>query len=220
MNIGIIADGNRRWAKRENLPTNEGHQKGFDVITHEVLEACLGNDECTALTVYGFSTENWKRDPLEVANLMKIYSEMCDTWEKLFQKNPVRLQWCGRRDRLNFLLRNKLEKIEEQTVHVTGFTLYLCLDYGGQDEIIRAIEKMNKIGDAEISPENFQKFLEVPPLDIMIRTGGEQRLSNFCLWQSAYAEFFFLEKFLPELKKNDVEKILENYVQRDRRKGK
>lgn len=226
MNLGIIADGNRRWAKRENLPAHAGHQKGFDVITTEVLEACLENTNCTALTVYGFSTENWKRSPLEIANLMKIYSQMCDTWEKLFKKNPVQLKWCGRRDRINFILKNKLEKIEKQTENIPEisgkpvFTLYLCLDYGGQDEILRAVELAQKHSEISGKLENFEKYLEVPPLDLIIRTGGEQRLSNFCIWQAAYAEFFFLQKFLPELKKNDIQKILEDFSERDRRKGK
>ena len=176
MNLGIIADGNRRWAKRENLPADQGHQKGFDVITSEVLEACLENPDCTALTVYGFSTENWKRSPLEIANLMRIYSEMCDRWEILFKKNPVKLKWCGRRDRINFLLKKKLEKIEKQTANIPEisgkpvFTLYLCLDYGGQDEIIRAVEKMKNSENSENTSQQLEDFLEVPPLDIVVRT--------------------------------------------------
>ena len=219
MNLGIIADGNRRWAKSKNLSVDKGHQKGFEVITNEVLTACIKNETCTALTVYGFSTENWKRSPLEIANLMKIYLEMCNAWEDLFKNTPVKLVWCGRRDRLNSILKNKLEAIEKQTAHVKSFTLYLCLDYGGHDEIQRAIEKAMRAGEENIS-ENFTKYLEVPPLDIIVRTGGEQRLSNFCVWQSAYAELFFVDKFLPELLESDVEKILLDFKNRDRRKGK
>ncbi len=216
MNLGIIADGNRRWAKSKNLSVDKGHKKGFDVITEEVLEACIENKNCTSLTVYGFSTENWKRSPLEIANLMKIYLEMCSTWEVLFQKNPIKLVWCGRRDRLNVLLKNKLEKIEAETKHVKNFTLYLCLDYGGHDEIERAVIAAQNAGDAT----RFMDFLEVPALDIVVRTGGEKRLSNFCMWQSAYAELFFIDKFLPELLKSDIEKIFFNFEERDRRKGK
>ncbi len=216
MNLGIIADGNRRWAKSHNLSVDKGHQKGFEVITDEILKACIEDKDCTALTVYGFSTENWKRSPLEIANLMKIYLEMCNTWETLFKKNPVKLVWCGRRDRLNMVLKNKLEKIEAETKHVKNFTLYLCLDYGGQDEIERAVISAKNAGDVT----KFTEYLEVPSLDIVVRTGGEKRLSNFCVWQSAYAEFFFVDKFLPELLKSDIEKILLDFKNRDRRKGK
>ncbi len=215
MNLGIIADGNRRWAKSKNLSVDKGHQKGFEVITDEVLLACIENKNCTALTVYGFSTENWKRSPLEIANLMKIYLEMCNKWEVLFRKNPVKLVWCGRRDRLNFVLKNKLEKIEKETKNVKTFTLYLCLDYGGHDEIERAVVSAQKAGDVT----KFSQYLEVPNLDIIVRTGGEQRLSNFCVWQSAYSEFFFIDKFLPELLKSDIEKILLDFESRDRRRG-
>ena len=216
MNLGIIADGNRRWARNQNLSVDKGHQKGFEVITNEVLTACRENKHCTALTVYGFSTENWKRSPLEIANLMKIYLEMCNTWEILFKKNPVKLVWCGRRDRLNSVLKNKLEKIEKETQYVEDFTLYLCLDYGGHDEIERAVISAQQNGDVT----QFAQYLEVPPLDIVVRTGGEKRLSNFCVWQSAYAELFFVDKFLPELQKTDIENILLDFENRDRRKGK
>ena len=156
MNLGIIADGNRRWARSQDLSVDKGHQKGFEVITNEVLTACRENKNCTALTVYGFSTENWKRSPLEIANLMKIYLEMCNTWEVLFKKNPVKLVWCGRRDRLNTVLKNKLEKIEKETKHVEEFTLYLCLDYGGHDEIKRAVISAQQAGDAR----QFEQYLE------------------------------------------------------------
>lgn len=210
MIVGLIADGNRRWAKKNSLPASDGHRTGFKKISDIILPSCRENSECTGLVIYGFSTENWKRDPFEIKNLMQIYSEMCDRWEKEFKGENVRLRWCGRRDRLPSFLTKKLRTIEEKTKNNTEFTVYICLDYGSHDEIQRAVEK---------GGVNFEKFLEVPPLDIIIRSGGEQRLSNFCLHQAAYAELYFEKKFLPEFEKQDIEGILKNFLEREKRKG-
>ncbi len=215
MNIGIIADGNRRWAEKNNLPAHEGHMKGFTAIADEVIPACFDDDECTAVTIYGFSTENWKRSPFEIKKLMEIYSVMCDKFQSLFIDKKVKLVWAGRRDRLPKILVKKLEHLEEQTKNNNFFTVYLCLDYGSHDELRRAVKKAGENNE----PEKFENYLEVPTLDIIIRTGGEQRLSNFCMWQAAYSEFFFIPQFLPELTNSDVKKIIEQFSKRDRRKG-
>lgn len=210
MIVGLIADGNRRWAKNKELKSADGHRMGFEKISEVVLPICRENTECTGLAIYGFSTENWKRDPFEIKNLMQIYFEMCDRWEEEFSDQDVRLKWCGRRDRLPSFLTKKLINIEEKTADRNGFTVYICLDYGSHDEIQRAIEQGGK---------DFENFLEIPALDLIIRTGGEQRLSNFCLYQAAYAELYFEKKFLPDITSTDIEKIFSSFFERNRRKG-
>lgn len=210
MIVGVIADGNRRWAKSEKLTAQQGHQKGFDALTHEVLPACYDEKTCTGLVIYAFSTENWKRDPFEIHNLMNLYAAMCDTWEETCLEKKIAVRWCGRRDRVPRFLKTKIEILESKTQHFNTFSLYLCLDYGGQDEIERAVKKKG---------ENFLEALEVPEIDLVIRTGGEQRISNFCIWQVAYSEFFFPDYFLPEIKEKDVKDIFSQFLKKDRRKG-
>jgi len=210
MNFGIIADGNRRWARREGIQSKKGHEKGFLAIKNEILPILYENKEINAMTVYAFSTENWKRSVLEVKYLMELCNKMLEIWLPELLEKEIKIIHCGRKDRIPGFLKNKINEAEEKSKDNTKFTIYLCLDYGGRDEILRAAEK-------EGSLEN---NLEVADLDIILRTGGDHRLSNFCIWQAAYAEFFFLDKFLPEIKKNDIEELLEDFKNRDRRKGK
>ncbi len=210
MNFGIIADGNRRWARREGIQSKKGHEKGFLAIKNEILPVLYENKEINAMTVYAFSTENWKRSVLEVKYLMELCNKMLEIWLPELLEKEIKIIHCGRKDRIPGFLKNKINEAEEKSKDNTKFTIYLCLDYGGRDEILRAAEK-------EGSLEN---NLEVADLDIILRTGGDHRLSNFCIWQAAYAEFFFLDKFLPEIKKNDIEELLEDFKNRDRRKGK
>jgi len=210
MNFGIIADGNRRWAKKHGLGTKEGHKRGFGAVKDELFPVLYDNPEFNAMTVYAFSTENWKRSPVEVKYLMDLYADMLDSWLPDLMKKKVRLGHCGRKTRIPAFLKKSILEAEKVTAKNRKFIIYLCLDYGGRDEILRAVKKKGSI----------EKNLEVPDLDLIVRTGGEQRLSNFCIWQAAYAEFFFEKKFLPELKKADVKRILKGFVERDRRKGK
>ncbi len=208
MNFGLIADGNRRWARREGLKPEEGHKKGFWAIKDHLYPFLRDHKDFNAFTVYAFSTENWKRSPFEVRYLMKLYGDMLDEWLPKLMEEGVKLVHCGRKDRIPKFLREKVENAEEVSAKNKKFTIYLCLDYGGRDEIIRAAEK----GDIE-------KNLEVAELDIVLRTGGEQRLSNFCIWQAAYAEFFFIPECLPELTVEHVEKVVGEFMSRNRRKG-
>lgn len=214
MNLGIIADGNRRWAKENQLPTKEGHQKGFLAIKDELLPALESDPDFNELTIYAFSTENWKRNPLEVKYLMELYESMMDDWMPELRDRGVRIKHAGRKDRIPKKLRDKIAHAEEQTQHLKDFTIYICLDYGGQDELIRTVNKQT-----DWTIKALTKNLEVPPLDIVLRTGGENRISNFCLWQSAYAEFFFIDEKLPELTKEKTTTILERFKNRDRRQG-
>jgi len=208
MNFGIIADGNRRWAQKNGLSTEEGHRKGFSVVTDYIYPVLVDSKEFSAMTVYAFSTENWKRSVSEVRYLMKLYAEMIDKWIPDLMKRKTRVIHAGRKNRIPSFLRKKIEEAEEISKKNKDFTIYLCLDYGGRDEILRAAKK-----------GNLEKNLEVPDLDLVFRPGGEMRLSNFCIWQAAYAEFFFTDKFLPEITKADVKKTLKEFLERERRKG-
>jgi undecaprenyl diphosphate synthase len=161
--------------------------------------------------VYGFSTENWKRSPAEVADLMKLYIQMAEEWPKEIREKRIKFTRAGRTDRLPKNLVAKLNALETETQDHKDFHLVLCLDYGSQDEIKRAVAA---------GGDEFVNHLEVPSLDLILRSGGEQRLSNFCLWQAAYAEFNFHVKKLPELTAKDIEIVLADFSERQRRKGK
>ena len=218
MLIGFIADGNRRWAKAKGLSAKEGHSAGFRAISDEVLPACFDHPNCKGLAIYDFSTENWKRSPFEVRNLFALYEEMVEEWRKKFTEKCITLKWAGRRDQIPSSLRKKIEAVESETaVFEKNFTVYLCLDYGAKDEIVRILKKQEK---TTLSEKSFETMLEVPPLDLIVRSGGEQRLSNFCLWQAAYAEFFFEETFLPDFTREKMEEIFERFEERERRRGK
>jgi len=211
LKLGLIADGNRRWAKEKNLPTKEGHYQGFKAVKDVVFEYLYNhNDKFDTLVVYTFSTENWNRTPMEVKNLMDLFEEVCDNWgHELIEKETKFIQ-AGRKTRLPKSLMKKIKDLEEKTKKFKKFTVILCLDYGGQDEIRRAVKK---------GATNFEKYLEVPPLDLIVRTSGEQRLSGFCLWQASYSEFIFYNKYLPALNEKDMEKIITEYENRNVRKG-
>ena len=211
LKFGLIADGNRRWAKSKSLSTIEGHTQGFQTVKDIVFEYLYNNDKFDTLVVYTFSTENWNRSPLEVKNLMDLFENVCDSWKEDMIKKQVKVIHAGRKDHIPKSLTKKIIDLENETKNFKRFTLILCLDYGSHDEIRRAVKK---------GGNNFEKYLEVPPLDLIVRTSGEQRLSNFCLWQVAYSEFIFYKKLLPELDKTDMDKIMEEFKNRNVRKGK
>ncbi|MFA7314686.1 MAG: polyprenyl diphosphate synthase [Candidatus Magasanikbacteria bacterium] len=209
--FGLIADGNRRWAKSKNLPVLSGHQKGVDVIKEVVLEYLYNNKDFDTLILYAFSTENWNRNPLEIKNIMNLYEESFDSWKDDLIKKKIKVIHAGRKNRIPKSLAKIISNLEEKTKKFKKFTVILCLDYGSHDEIRRAVKK---------GGNNFEKYLEVPPLDLIVRTSGEQRLSNFCLWQAAYSEFIFYNKFLPDMTNGDMDKIVAEYKTRNIRKGK
>lgn len=208
--FGLIADGNRRWARSQDLPVVKGHQQGFGVLKEVVLPSLYDHSDWDTLAVYGFSTENWKRSPKEVADLMALYLKMAEEWPTEIREKQIKFIHAGRKDRLPTPLIKRLTALQEETKNNTAFTLVLCLDYGSQDEIARAVEA---------GGIDFVNHLEVPPLDLILRTGGEHRLSNFCLHQAAYAEFNFHAKKLPEITESDMKSILEDFGERQRRKG-
>lgn len=221
--IGFIPDGNRRWAKAHGLPTYEGHLAGYNA-TKEVLLACF-EQGVRAASIYAFSTENWKRDASEVSRLMKLFFKALSADIDFFIQHNVRLRVIGTRDGLDEKLLKAIADAEEKTVAFTSGVCIICINYGGQTELADAVKKIVSRGIAsdDITPELIEQSLyapEVPPVDLIVRTSGEQRLSNFMTWQSAYSELMFIEnKLWPEMTKTDVHDILKEYSRRNRRFG-
>lgn len=219
--IGIIPDGNRRWARERGLPTLEGHRRGFDRF--EPIVDAFEAAGLEFLSFFCFSTENWQRSPEEVDYLMKLISAMIDKWQKKLQQRNLRIVVMGRKEPIAPKLWQKLQKIQTDSAANTGMTVCFCFNYGGQAEIVDAAQKMCAAGETDFTPENFQKYLyhpEVPACDLIVRTSGEMRLSGFQLWRAAYSEFLFLDKNFPDFAPSDCDFILDTYQKRQRRFGK
>lgn len=218
--LGIIADGNRRWAKAQGLPTIEGHKKGLDVI--EALVAAASSAEIKYITFYVFSTENWGRSKDEVGYIMKLAeTRILKYAEKLASQN-ARILILGSRERISKSLLNVIEKSEEITRGCTGITVCFCFNYGGEQEIADAANLAIK-NNQPVTPETIRAHLyhpEVPDIDMVVRTSGEERISGFMLWRASYAEFMFIKKYFPEMGADDIQEILEEYESRSRRFGK
>lgn len=223
--IAVIPDGNRRWAKEHNIPSLEGHRKGLDVAVMLARKArALG---IHTFTIWAFSTENWKRTQEEVGYLMKLYEVFIERYLQNALQDNVRLVHLGRKDRLPQSLLKKITDAEEKTKHHDQYTLNVALDYGGHDEILRAIQKMNEQTKTieSLDEEAFASFLDThdqpyPNPDLIIRTSGEQRISGFLPWQAAYSEFLFLDKYFPAMTEQDLEDAVKEYKNRQRRFGK
>jgi len=220
--IAIIMDGNGRWAERRGLPRLMGHKAGGDNI-HRVVELFLRHG-IKYFTLYTFSTENWKRPTDEVGGIFDILTQIIDSETQYFQQANVRLKHLGRLDRVPTKLRQRIESAIELTRGNTKLTLCICLDYGGRAEIVEAVRRL--IADG-ISPQNLDEALigqylyteGIPDPDLIIRTGGDMRLSNFLLWQAAYSELYFTPTLWPDLDEKELEEALLNYRQRKRRFG-
>lgn len=223
--IALIPDGNRRWAKEHRVSSLEGHRRGMDTAVK--ISRKIRAMGVHTLTMWAFSTENWNRPPEEVKYLMVLYEKMVDANLKEALKDGTRITHIGRKARLPKKLLEKIINVEERTKEFTNYQLNIALDYGGRDEILRAIKKISdeNIDIHSLTEENFGKLLDTnnqpyPEPDIIIRTSGEQRTSGLMIWQAAYAEYFFLKKYFPEFTEEDIEKIIEEYSQRQRRFGK
>jgi len=216
--IAIIPDGNRRWAKQKGLPTIEGHRRGFNQITDLVREARVLNIKI--FTIWAFSTENWKRSQMEIDYLMNLYLKMIDLHFKEAFKNETRIIHIGRKDRINEHLRKKIEEAENKTKIFSKYYLVIALDYGGQDELLRAFQKVGNLTFDNINQFLDTKNLPFPEPDLVIRTSGESRTSGFMIWQSAYSELIFSEKFFPDFTKDDLRLAISEYQKRKRRFGK
>ncbi len=218
--LGIIADGNRRWAKENGLPKIEGHKQGLKTI--EVLVAAAAKAKVPFVTFYVFSTENWGREEAEISYIMKLAETKIMSMAKKMAENNVRLLILGTRGKVNPTLTSLGEKAEKITADCTGTTVCFCFNYGGEQEIADAANIALE-AEGEITPETIRKHLyhpEVPDLDMVVRTSGEERISGFMLWRAAYAEFMFIKKYFPEMQAEDIEKILKEYEKRNRRFGK
>ena len=222
MHIAIIMDGNGRWANAQNKTRTQGHKKGAEVVK-EITTYCANNPEIKYLTLYAFSTENWKRPKMEVEFLMKLL----DNWLKkelpTYIENEVKFEVIGDISKFSKKLQNRINKTKEKTKHFTKLTQVLALNYGSRDEITRAIKRLNKKNE-EITEENISKNLDtgiynIPDVDLLIRTSGEIRVSNFLLWQIAYAEMFFTKTLWPDFTKKELDKIVQEFKKRERRFG-
>ncbi|MBI3619654.1 di-trans,poly-cis-decaprenylcistransferase [Candidatus Roizmanbacteria bacterium] len=221
LHVAIIPDGNRRWAKHHGLPAFEGHRRGFN----RALEIVKKSRELgiRTLTFWAFSTENWKRDKTEVENLMRLFYTMINRFFKEARKNEIRIIHIGRKDRISARLRSRIADIENKTKGFSRYYLVLALDYGGHDEILRAVHQIRKI-DGQVDEKNFNSFLDTKALphpnpDLIIRTSNEMRLSGFMSWQSAYAEFLFSKKLFPDFSPDDLTACIKEYQKRKRRFG-
>lgn len=218
--LGIIADGNRRWAKERGLPTVEGYKKGLDVI--ETLVGAADRAGIKYLTFYVFSTENWGRSSDEVGYIMKLAeTRILKYTEKMAEKN-ARMLILGSRNRISKSLLKSIEKAEEITRGCTGITVCFCFNYGGEQEIADAANLALK-NNQKISPETIRAHLyhpEIPDIDMVVRTSGEERISGFMLWRASYAEFMFIKKYFPDMSEEDIDEIVKEYDSRSRRFGK
>jgi len=220
--IGYIVDGNRRWAKQHGIPTYEGHLAGYNAILEVVMATFDAGVE--VVSAYTFSTENWKRSEDEVSKLMGLVLRLLTSDIRILQENNIRLRVLGSKDRLSKGILKAIDEAEEKTKDNTRGTLAVCFNYGGQLEIADACKKIIQAGTPaeDVTPELISENIyapDLPPLDMIVRTSGENRTSNFMLWRSAYSEFFFLEKLWPDMTKDDVTAILEEYSRRGRRFG-
>lgn len=224
--IAIIMDGNGRWAKKRFLPRNMGHTQG----SKRVEEICRAAYDLGVkyLTIYAFSTENWTRPKEEIDALMKILRNYLKESIKKATDNNMRVRVIGDRDKLDKDIQKSIERLEEVSKNNTGLNFQIALNYGSRDEMIRAMRKMmtdvkeGKVSIEQIGETLFEQYLDtkdIPDPDFLIRTSGEERMSNFLLWQCAYAEFYFPEVLWPDFDKNELIKAVTQYTNRDRRFG-
>lgn len=225
--IAIILDGNGRWAKKRMMPRNYGHAKGAKAV-EQICEDAY-NIGINYLTVYAFSTENWKRPKNEVDALMKLLSDYLEDSLSRATKNNMCVKVIGDKTALSIDLQNKIEKLETVTKDNTGLHFTIALNYGSRDEMVRAIKKVaadvknEKLGVEDITEQVYSNYLDtkgIPDPDLLIRTSGEERLSNYLLWQLAYTEFYFTDCLWPDFDKKELLKAIVEYTKRDRRFGK
>ena len=224
--IAIILDGNGRWAKAKGMPRNYGHAQGSKNVERICEEAWRMGIKY--LTVYAFSTENWNRPDSEVAALMKLLRNYMKTCLKTAAKNDMKIRVIGDIDPLDDDIKNRIRELEAATVDNGGLNFTIALNYGSRDELTRAARKMakdceeGKLKAEDIDESVFESYLDthdIPDPDLMIRTSGEQRLSNYLLWQLAYSEFYFTDVLWPEFTKEELVKAIEEYNHRHRRFG-
>lgn len=224
--VAIIMDGNGRWAKEKGLPRTVGHRQGIDRIK-EIVKAAkeLG---IKVITFFAFSAENWVRPKVEVGMLMRALNNFLDRQIRELDKNNIKFIWIGRSEPLPRYLQIKIKEAEDRTRNNTGLIVVLALNYGARQEIIDAVKRFSraciegKAKSDDLDIEGFSRYLYtvgLPDPDLLIRTSGEMRISNFLLWQVSYAELYFLKKYWPDFKAEDLRKTIEAYQKRERRFG-
>ena len=225
--IAIIMDGNGRWAEARRLPKVLGHKQGVEAV-RKIVKACL-NAGVKYLTLYAFSTENWSRPDYEVKALFKLLENFIDNEFKLFHDNGIRLNVIGEREKIQKDLLAKVEGFEKDTAMYDKLTLNIALSYGGRQEILNAAKRLaEEVKDGRLKSQDIDESMfsgrlytaGQPDPDLLIRTSGEMRVSNFLLWQISYAEFYVTETLWPDFDENELNKAIEEYNKRDRRFGK
>ena len=225
VHVGVIMDGNGRWAKKRGLPRKIGHREGaknFRTITRHAKAIGI-----QYITYYAFSTENWKRPKDEVDSIMNLFEKYLDEVKDFIEEN-IRIRFIGDRTALSENLQKKMAHVEEISRDFDSMTLVLAINYGGQDEICHSVRQIaKKVAAGEISPDDIDCSMiernlyteEIPPLDLVIRPSGEQRLSNFMIWQAAYAEFYYTNILWPDFKNEDLDRAVIAFSERNRRFG-
>lgn len=221
--LGLILDGNRRWAKAKGLPTLEGHRQGSETFKNTALAAF--DRGVKFVSAFAFSTENWQRTEEEVGYLMKLLLKAVEKHLSTFDKADIRVVVLGRREGLSKDVLKAIEKTESKTANNTRGTLALCFNYGGQEELVDAVKHLVRQG---LQPEDISRDViagalyhpEVPPIDLLIRTSGENRTSGFMLYRSEYAELYFTDLMWPDFNETELDKALDEYALRTRRFGK
>lgn len=225
VHVGVIMDGNGRWAKKRGLPRKLGHREGaknFRTITRHAKAVGV-----QYITFYAFSTENWKRPKDEVDAIMELFEKYLDEVRDFVEEN-IRIRFIGDRSALSENLQRKMASVEEDSKYFTAMTLVLAINYGGRDEICHAVKALaRKVKEGALDPEDITQDMieanlyteEIPPLDLVIRPSGEQRLSNFMIWQAAYAEFYYTNILWPDFKNEDFDRAVLAYSERNRRFG-
>ncbi|HEB65019.1 MAG TPA: isoprenyl transferase [Chloroflexi bacterium] len=220
--VAIIMDGNGRWAQSRGLPRLAGHRAGTENL-RVIIEACV-EFGVKYLTIYAFSTENWARPPAEVRGLMRILEDMLDRQLDELDAKGVQIRHIGRLERIRPALQEKIVQSVERTKNNTRLVLNVAFNYGGRDEIVHAIQRIIRDGvkPEDVTPELVSRYLYtagIPDPDLIIRTSGELRVSNFLIWQGAYAEWYITPTYWPDFNKEEFRKALEEYKRRDRRFG-
>lgn len=223
VHLGIILDGNRRWARQHGLPTVEGHKKGYENLKN--IAKYVFDRGVKYVSAFVFSTENWNRSAEEVDYLMKLLLWVAKNEVKELNKHNIRVQFLGEKERLNAKVLEAMQNVEELTKDNTAGTLLLCLNYGGQQEIASAVNRAFAQNPSltQVTPELIEQNLyapHIPPADLIIRTSGEQRISNFMLWRAAYSELYFNDRNWPAFTEKDMQEALDNFSKRHRRFGK
>lgn len=223
--VAIIMDGNGRWAQKRGLKRTKGHQKGAEVL--KKISEYVYDKKIKVLSVFAFSTENWKRDKEEVDYLMDLFLKAFKDNFDAVKKKGVKVVFSGLKDKLSDKVVKAMEKMSEETKNNNNGVFNICLNYGGQDEIVNASKKISEdvlngnLSIDDINKDSFGKYLfnDLPPIDLLIRTSGEYRISNFMLWQMAYAELYFTDVLWPDFDEKQMDKAIKVFNNRDRRFG-